>query len=201
MRSVFPAPRRSPPPPPRPSPTRAGWLQQVEASGRKRHRYFVLTPQYLSFFDNEDHAAISNDGFMQGVAEPAGSIAKPPEHLGVLVSLSNLVEAQPEEGASLRFRWLLKEPVFTSHAEAQPWMERCASEAAAAAASSGGGGEAPAGGSSGSGGGGGASRGSAAPEVSEEERAAEEKRAAKEAKRRAKEAASAAAEAGSADGS
>ena len=99
----------------------------MSAKGQLRHRYFVLTPQYLSFFENETHAAISNEGFMQGLAEPAGSIAAPPEHLGVLVPLSNLREARPDEDVkSLQFRWLLKEPAFLAHADAQLWMKQCA---------------------------------------------------------------------------
>jgi hypothetical protein len=44
-------------------------------TGRKRHRYFVLAPQYLCVFESEDGASISDAGFMLGVAELPGTLS------------------------------------------------------------------------------------------------------------------------------
>lgn len=46
----------------------AGWLQAFDKGGRRRHRYFVLTPTYLAYFNSEDHANISEEGFLRGDA-------------------------------------------------------------------------------------------------------------------------------------
>lgn len=51
----------------------AGWLQvKDEQTGRTRHRYYVLCPTYLAFFSSEEHAGISEDGFMAGNADAGG---------------------------------------------------------------------------------------------------------------------------------
>ena len=71
-----------------------GWLQVIEKNGKKRHRYYVLCPTYLAYFASEEHAAISEEGFMQGDAD-YNSISSFGS-TGAQVLLSNVYSCEPD---------------------------------------------------------------------------------------------------------
>ena len=64
-------------------------MQQVDAGGRKRHRYFVLTPTYLAIFAGEEHAAITEEGFLLGLTDADSEIPEG-EPTGVQVALADV---------------------------------------------------------------------------------------------------------------
>jgi len=73
----------------------AGWLQTVDKGGRKRHRYFCLTPTYLAYFHDEASADVSDAGFMYGDADyktlPTFGNA------GACVQLANIYASEPHD--------------------------------------------------------------------------------------------------------
>ena len=68
-------------------------------TGRKRHRYFVLTPTTLSIFSGEDDAWISDAGFLRGLTN-ADDEVPPGVNVGVCIALDKL-ESVGNEGTRL----------------------------------------------------------------------------------------------------
>ena len=104
----------SPPPPPQ---TLPGWLTLFDpVKQRWRKEYVVLTPQYLSLYTNEAFAAISEEGFMQGVADvpdPRAAVPPSPE-IGVQIPLKYIERADTSAPGN-RFSWVLTQPIRLSH--------------------------------------------------------------------------------------
>jgi hypothetical protein len=147
---------------------------------KKKHRYFVLTPTYVSIFDTEQDAFISEAGFMQGqaVLPQPGQSAEELANKGVMIPLAELSEARPDPDAKkLTFAWHLKSPQWLAHADVPPMVlaEEGSGEVDPAGASEGGGGSGEA-----------AEPSAPTPKPAEEDAAAAAKAAAKEAKRAAK---------------
>ena len=80
------------------TPLLTGWLQRLDpAPGRKkRHLYYVLTPTYIGYFLSEDHAEISEEGFMYGCAD-ADTVDDTESH-GARVELADVVAVDAYEG-------------------------------------------------------------------------------------------------------
>jgi hypothetical protein len=83
------------PSPPPPLPSLSGWLFILDDSGRKKHRYYVLCPTYLAYFTSEDHAAITEEGFMAGDADST-SLSAFGGSAGASIALANIYSAEPD---------------------------------------------------------------------------------------------------------
>jgi hypothetical protein len=80
----------------------SGWLQILDhKTGRKRHRYYVLCPKYLAYFASEEHAAISEAGFMLGDADYS-SLSVIGNNTGANIPLNQFtsVDADPGDDVS-----------------------------------------------------------------------------------------------------
>lgn len=108
--------------PPHATPSLPGWLSFVvdPATGRKRARYVVLAPRFVSLFESEDDAAISEEGFLMGLAAAASAEAVL-AGTGVMVLLENLKAAQPgvvdDKTQRVQFTLCLREAVLLAHAK------------------------------------------------------------------------------------
>ena len=86
-----------------------GWLQRLDASARRRHIYYVLTPTYLAYFLSEDHAEINEQGFMFGNAD--NSKLDEMENHGARMELADVlkIELLDSEGGEPVLKLLLRE--------------------------------------------------------------------------------------------
>ena len=76
----------------------SGWLQILDhKTGRKRHRYYVLCPKYLAYYASEEHAAISEAGFMLGDADYS-SLSMIGNITGAHIDLCNFVSVEADPG-------------------------------------------------------------------------------------------------------